>query len=330
MNHAHYSFLVYSSSIEHYEASNGSLYTSVSIRKGNTSSIQEETEFVDEEVDGLQPYAELRTVIPEPSLLSPHSMSSMRSGSIPSDLPRLTNSIPHYAAASMFDTRFINHTQRSATLSLPGTSHTSSMLNIRSGRRATVSGTSPFQKSPNPYILPLSKQKSSDQIFSFKERLPSKPSKMSEVSPPSSMGSPFLPSVGENEEIFCPQPYQEPVTPTSKMALNNINGRRIEQTRRTDGGRKMSVPIPDAFLKHRVLKKAKSIDFASPYLEPSPTLKTKRRANLSKMSAGASSAMVLPRVITDHVRIVNIINSMSLIDCNNYYCVQILLKLDTF
>ena len=262
---------------------------------------QQQTDIIEEEdIDGLQPYAELRTVLTtEPVMPFPLHKGSIVSGSIPTNLSaNVTNSIPPYAAASMFDTRFVNH--RSATLSLsnsPMSPQTSSMMNIGLGRRATVSGGSPFKQTPHPYMLPLPKQNSTNHIFSFKDRLPSK-SSPSEVASPSSIASPFLPSVGEDEVSFSVQPYQEP-----KMAINEA--RISEQkhiTGRGNGSRKMSVPNPELFANHRVLKKANSIDFASPYLVPSPTLKAKRRYNLAKMTTETSSAMILPR-ITNKVRI---------------------------
>lgn len=282
-----------SASIQHYQAQNGSFYTSVSIRKPSTGSIltneippvvPQTYESGTEEIDALEPYAELRTVLPD----FPRRTNVLVASSTVDLNHTRTPLSPQ--AASMFDlTGPPTHRSKPkvgpllSLRSVPQSPNAMSMVNLGPSRRATVSGSSPFQKSPTPYMQPLSNPKSTEQIFSFRDRNFKKAlthSCMSGISSPSStVASPLLASVSENDEnssVEVMSPYQEPFapidavrSPEQKSAFNLSRSPLVHD-------RKFSVPISEQSQSHKMLKKANSVDFASPYLEPSPNLKPKR------------------------------------------------------
>lgn len=278
--------------LQHYQARNGSVYTSVSLRKESTELIpndfpsqvpQPYSANGTDEIDALEPYAELRTVLPD----FPQRKNVLITSSV-IDLQQKTNTpTSPQVAASMFDlagpvTPCVKPNVRPmlSLSSVPESPNARSMVNLNPPRRATVSGASPFLKSPTPYMQPLSNPKSTEQIFTFRDRNLKKAhthSCMSGISSPSSVASPLLASVSENEEnstVDVTSPYQEPFADTLRSS-DQKSAFCLNASPLVHDTTVSSVPVTEHCHSHKVLKKANSVDFASPYLEPSPNMKPK-------------------------------------------------------
>ena len=305
-----FSYLVDSSSVERYMASNGSVYTTVSPNRKSKKSLQRNPSVLTEETiivepDGLEPYAELRMNEPSTYKIPLASTSN--------DSLQISSPIEPYAA-SKFDVQspIQNHSRHKLSLGSPRPPQAASLFDVSGhpvrSRRATV-GSNPFKQSPHPYMEPSTslsmQQRCTFSMDGVSQRRDLSTVKNASSSPrlvsPRSVVSPSLPVLGEGEEGFTVQPYQEPKP--SKHPSDSSNSEVSTKPSTIEmspfpycelkesplNARKKSMPAR-LVQSHMNLQRSGS---ASPYLEPSPnpTTKRKRQALVGKLSAGFSSGI---------------------------------------